>query len=223
MVKYFKNLTDFDFFAFSDNLNKEVNNNGAAWNIPLTKVTEADGKFTTYKPYFSAIMNKKTRTSQQVKDHQEQRVIWEDYIEEFANTLIIPNPVISNSTVEALGFNRRNPNGSPRPKIEAEVFAKIEAHASSKMLFICRTNTDSSRASIFKDADEVEVRYAIGTQPANVNACPLKETSTKARFTLELNADDAGKKIYAFLRWRNSSDPQKSGPWTDMLTTVIRS
>ena len=223
MAKYFKSLADLPFYGFSDTLNQAVNANGVAWGIPAAKVTEADGKFTTYKPYFMAVLNKKTRTSQQVTDHQEQRAIWEDYVEGFANTYLIPNAAISNSTIETLGFNRRSNTNSPRPQIEAEVFAKMEPLASSKMQFICRTDSDSSRASLAKDADSVEVRYAIGTQPANVNACTQKEVSTKARFTLELNPDDAGKKIYAYVRWRNSSDPHKSGPWTDMLTTVIRS
>ena len=158
-----------------------------------------------------------------MQDHQEQREIWEEYVEGFANTYLIANPTISNSVLEGLGFNRRTNDPSPRPQIEAEVFAKMEPQAGSKMLFICRTDTDSSRASLAKDADSVEVRYAIGTQPANYNACPFKEISTKARFTLELNPDDAGKRIYAFVRWRNSSDISKSGPFTDMLTTVIRS
>ncbi len=223
MATYFKELSDFDFFAFVNDTDTEITANGVTWSIPPAKVTEFHDMLVAYKPYFNAITNKKNRTSKQVQDHQEQRIVIEDYIEGFANQFLISNPAISNSEIELMGFNRRKGTKTTRPQIEAEVFAKMEAQASSKMLFICRTNSDSSRASLAKDANGVEVRYTIGTQPGSVNACKEKEISTKARFTLQLDADDAGKKIYAYLRWRNNSNPDKSGPWCDMLVTVIRS
>lgn len=222
MAIYFKNLGDLEFYNFATYLNAQVTSNALTWGMTAAIASVLDNAYDVYKPYYDAIITKNARTPQQVEDHREQRGIFEDVIEDFANQHIIFNTLISNAVVETLGFNRQQP-GSPRPAITAEVFAKMEALAGSKIQFICRTNNDSSRASVLKEADGVEVRYIIGTQPNNVNECTQKEIFSKARFVLELNPANAGQKIYGFVRWRNNSNIEKSGPWTDMLVTVIRS
>lgn len=223
MAKYFKELSDSLFYAFFGNFNDMVTNNGATWGIPSGKVTELDTAFTTYSPYYLAIVIKKTRTPKQVEDHRGKRQEAQDYIEGYANEYIINNSAISDSLVSVMGFNRKTNAYGPRPEITEEVFGKLEALASSKMQLICRTDGDSSRASVPKNADGVELRYTIGTAPATVNDCKEKEISTKARFTLNLSPTDAGKKIYGYLRWVNLTDATKNGPWCDVLSTVIRS
>lgn len=223
MAKYFKELSDSLFHTFFGNFNDKVTANGTAWGIDSGKVTELDTVFTGYEPFYLAIVIKKTRTPKQVEDHRQKREDVQDYIEGFANEYIISNSAISDSLIGVMGFNRKANTTAPRPVITEEVFAKIEAQAGSKMLFICRTDTDSSRASVPENADGLELRYTIGTQPATYLDCKEKEISTKARFTLALSPTDAGKKIYGYLRWVNFGDATKNGPWCDMLSTIIRS
>jgi len=137
---------------------------------------------------------------------------YENFIEDFAGEFIIPNSNISDSQVEALGFNRKSDQPGTRAVITDVPFSKLEPIGGSKVTVINRVSSDSSRASMHPEADVVEIKYAIGDAPANVDACPNKETSTRATFTIQLAAADAGKKIHAYVRWRNNVNPEKSGP-----------
>jgi hypothetical protein len=224
MVKYFKDLENAAFHTFFKYLREQVSLNQAAWNIPLANVTALAGEFTTYDPLYLAIVNKQTRTPQQVDDHTAGRTVAENFIAPFANEFIINNSNISNSTKEALGFNPHDTERHERPQIEGVPFAGLDALPGSRIEFTNRTQSDASRASMHPDADVVEVRYMVGTQPpATVSDCPLKEISTKAKFAIGLPPAQAGQKIFAFVRWRNNSEPEKSGPYGDMLTTTVRS
>jgi hypothetical protein len=40
-------------------------------------------------------------------------------------------------------------------------------------------------------------------------------------FTLLLGTENAGKRMFAFVRWANTSEPHKSSPWTQLLTIVL--
>lgn len=223
MVTYFKELTDSEFYDFFKTLKTQVNTNHVSWNILPAKNTELSDKFNIYDPLYTAIINEFFRTHQQVLDHRTGRDTAMDYIEDFANEFIIPNSAIGDTTVGALGFNRRSDERSERPVIEDVVYGMLNALPGSRIEIICRTASDASRASIAENADAVEVRYSVGTDPATWEACPNKEISTKAKFNIALNPADAGKTIYVYLRWRNNRDVIKSGPFGDKLSTVIRS
>jgi len=221
MPKYFKNLSHSEFNNFQSTLNIQVTTNFTLWNIPVAAKDELSVINTAYAPKYNAIVNKQTRTPAQVQDHEEARAEFEDFIEDFANAYIIANPVLSNSKVEELGFTRKADTGTARPVIVDSVYGKLDPIGGSKLMVTCRLASDSNRASMHKDADVVEVKYAIGDAPANVDACPNKEISTKAKFAVQLNAADIGKKIHAYLRWRNNSNPEKSGPWSTKIEAVI--
>jgi hypothetical protein len=223
MPIYFKDLKDKEFYEFFEELQSEVGTNAATWLISPSKAAEIAAKFATFQPLYDAIKIKNTRTKQEVDDHRDGRTVAEDYIEGFANEFIISNSNISKTTKEALGFNVPSDERSERPQINDVVFILVNALPGSRMEFTCRTAADASRASIHADADAVEIRYFIGTTaPANVKACTGTEISTKSKFIIQLDPDDAGKKIYVFARWRNNNDPAKSGPFTNMQSTLVR-
>lgn len=223
MATYFKELIDPDFYNFFKTLKTQVNTNHVAWNILPAKNTELTDAFNVYDPLYTAIINEFFRTHQQVLDHRAGRDTAMQFIEDFANEFIIPNSAISDTTVGALGFNRKSDERQERPDITAVVFGMLNALPGSRIEITCRTASDASRASIAENADAVEVRYSVGTNPATWEECPNKEISTKAKFTITLNPSDAGKTIYVFLRWRNNRDVIKSGPFGDKLSTIVRS
>lgn len=222
MAKYFKQLNNDQFSTFEGNLVTEVTTNAVAWNIPAGAVTALTTAQGVYQPLWNAAKVKSNRTPLQTKQHQTGRVVYEDFIEGFANMYLVGNQLITDDVLEALGFNRKPDELTPRPKITAEVFAKVEANAIGSMEFMCRTNTDASRCSIAKDADGVEVVFIVGTVPTTHKDCTKSFISTKARFTLDMEPEDAGKKLYGFLRWVNIKNPKNNGPWTDMFGTLIR-
>jgi hypothetical protein len=223
-VIYFMKLENPAFFDMFEKLSIDVPANAAAWDIDPLVAGTVPTAFNIYKPLNLAIRNKKTRTQIQVDDHIAGRIVAEAFIKDFANEYLINNSLISTSILESLGFNRTDGERHERPVIEETPFSKVDALEGSRVQFTNRTDEDASRASVHADADGLEVRYAIGTTPpATWEDCPEKEFSSKAKFTTALGPANAGKKIYAFLRWRNNSNPEKSGPFGDMITTTIRS
>jgi hypothetical protein len=224
MAKYFRELSHNEFYEFFDNLQTQVTANAAAWLIPPLQATALSTAFNTYKPLYNAIKNKQTRTPQQVDDHTTGRNTAEGIIQNFANQYIINNTAISNSTKEALGFTPRTGERHERTAITETPFAGLDAQAGSRIDVTARTQSDASRASMLPMADVVEVRYFVGTAaPATVDECNQTEISTKAKFPISLPPAQAGKKIFAFVRWRNNSEPEKSGPFGDMIVTTVRS
>jgi hypothetical protein len=234
MVKYFKNLGILPFYTFSENLNQQITLSGAGWGIPATKITELDTAFNIYKPFFHAITNKLTRTPQQVDDHTEQRIIFENFVEPFANQYIIPNPAINNAQCEVLGFNRKQEPGT-RPAITSAPVLGLKAAQGSRVEVENRVESDQTRPSRHKDCDGVEVRYIIaaasgGTAPPTPGS-PSSPTpgaaaytfkfSKKAKLTLQLAETDAGKVITMHSRWVNLTNNSKNGPWSLPATVMV--
>jgi len=223
-VPYFKKLENLAFYDMFEKLSIDVPANAGAWGIPVLVAGTVPAAFNIYKPLNLAIRNTHTRTKIQVDDHVAGRIVAETFIQDFANEHLINNKAISTSVLESLGFNRTDGEKHERPEIKETPYSKVDALEGSRVEFTNRTDEDSSRASVHPDADGLEVRYVVGTTPpATWKDCPEKDFSSKAKFTTELDPSNAGKKIYAFLRWRNNSNPEKSGPFGDMITTTIRS
>ena len=222
MAKYFKDLTDSEFDEFSDNLSSEVTTNAVAWNIPSGNATALATARGVYAPLYSVITNKRNRTASQVQDHREGRGVFETFIEGFANQFINPNPAITDSKKEELGFTVRSADSTSRPAITDDVFVKMESLTDGRMRFICRVTSDGNRASVHPDADGVELRYLVSTTaPASVSQMPNSTVSPKARFMIQTADGSAGMKIFASLRWVNISSPEKNGPWCPRLEGVV--
>ncbi|MGE0638190.1 MAG: hypothetical protein AB7P01_17225 [Bacteroidia bacterium] len=107
-----------------------------------------------------------------------------------------------------------------------------------------RLFSDATRASMHPDADAVEIKYSVAANtaassptpptpgtpaggaatpaiPATVDECTSYFLSKKASFNLALGPAADGKKLYAFFRWINMSNPEKSGPWSGRFQTGI--
>jgi hypothetical protein len=49
----------------------------------------------------------------------------------------------------------------------------------------------------------------------------LQHISTRATFTLRLDPEHSGKRIYCYFRWVNFSRPQNNSPWSSMYQCII--
>jgi hypothetical protein len=126
----------------------------------------------------------------------------------------IPASKLTDADRNTLNLKKRDTVKTPRPKISDTAFVKVMGKPGALMQFTCRTNNDSSRASIHPDADGIEIVYNIGgTEPVSAKECTTTITSTKAKFQLQLDNSDSGKKFYGFARWKNNTDSNKSSPW----------
>ncbi len=176
---------------------------------------------TVYKPLFTAILNVATRTSVDIRAHRDNRGTYEKALRKFVRENLSNNTKISNDDRVELQITIPDKIKSPRPKITDTVFAKAISLPGAQMEFICRTTSDSSRASMHPDADSLEVRYNIGTAPASVKACTGTFISRKAKFILVLGEEAGGQKIYWYARWKNSSEDTKSGPFSGQQNGTV--
>jgi len=61
----------------------------------------------------------------------------------------------------------------------------------------------------------------VAQPPATAMECPHSAISTKAIFTLALGQEHSGKRMYAFFRWVNASNPAHSGGWSNAIHMLV--
>jgi len=133
----------------------------------------------------------------------------------------IPGSLLTDADRNTLNLPRRDTISTPRPNITITPFAKASSQAGGLIEFICRTDSDSSRASVLPEADGIEVVYNVGGNvPVSPSECTKSFFSTKAKFRISMDIADAGKKLNGFLRWKNNTDAAKSGPWVAISAMV---
>lgn len=134
----------------------------------------------------------------------------------------IPETKIIEDDRETLNLHRRDATPSARPAITTAPEITIQALSGGQVRIVCRVDSDSTRPSMHPDANDVEIRYQVGgTAPVSPTGLPNALVSSKSKFMLHLNVADAGKRVYMYLRWINSSDDSKSGPCTRLLSAII--
>lgn len=161
--------------------------------------------------------NLTTKTSRDNRDILDKAI--ETGLREIYND--IPESLLTTADRNTFNLKARDTTPTPRPAITTVPFANAQGAAGGLVEFTCRTESDSSRASILPDADGVEVVYNIGgTQPVSPSACTKNFFSSKAKFRIGIDLSEAGKKLYGYARWKNNSDPNKSGPWVSISAMV---
>jgi hypothetical protein len=213
---------DNEFFDFEDTLVTEVVAKVIPWNIDPLKLAPVQAEKVIYDPLYNKIKNKATRNSTDITNHRIERKVYEKLIRTFAKENLFYNSSMTEADRQSIGIPPRDTIASPRPVISTDPNVKIKFLSGARVVFECREEADQTRPSMHADADEIEVVYQIGTpQPADPESCNKTVMSKKARFTILAGISNAGKKFFAFLRWRNSSEPQKSGPWTLIVQGTI--
>lgn len=139
-----------------------------------------------------------------------------------------------------------NPDTTPteRAAIEVTPHPLMKTLEGGMVKVKVRLFSDATRASMHPDADAVEIKYSVAANtaasspttptpgtpsggattpaiPATVDDCTSYFLSKKASFNLVLGPAADGKKLYAFFRWINMSNPAKSGPWSGRFQTGI--
>jgi hypothetical protein len=128
----------------------------------------------------------------------------------------IPQSKLTDADRNTLKLKKRDTVKTSRPKITDVPVVKVRGMEGALMEITARTATDSSRPSMHKDADAIEIIYVISdAAPKNINDYTKSFISSKAKFPIQLDLTDAGKTMYCYARWKNNSDNAKSSPWSD--------
>jgi hypothetical protein len=232
--RYYIPLRDDDFFNFQGNLVNKVVANKTAWGIPDPAVDVLVNHRTVYEPLYHKSQEKRSRTSGDVFRHREERRAYEKDIRAFVNAHIRFNDLISRSERVSLGVPSRDTEPTPKPKINDIPIVGFNSMGGGTIEVRCRTETDQTRDSMQRDADVIEVRFAMlpvhpQVQPgsgkriefSSPDECPEVRTSTKAHFFIQCGVKNAGQCFYGFFRWANQTNPANNGPWSNAQTVVI--
>ncbi len=210
------------FFNFQDILVAAAVLNALAWNIPGAAILALQALQTPYVTAWNKIKNKKTRSGSDVEAHDLAREAYEAAIREFAKTYLMFNDVITNQQRSDMGVPNENKERAARPKITTSPFAEVNAEDGSVMHIKCRVEADSTRSSRHPDADGMEIIYEVGkTPPASIKECINVVVSKKATIRISIDPDQAGNKMFFYVRWVNLSDDSKSGPLSKLYQSVI--
>ncbi|MBI4723127.1 MAG: hypothetical protein HY769_09085, partial [Candidatus Stahlbacteria bacterium] len=123
---------------------------------------------------------------------------------------------------EGLGLKVRDTEPTSRAAITVAPCVMLKSGAGATIQVRCRGAEDSTKASRHENADAIELRYKIGdAAPVSPANCTDTVIFTRAIHTLKLDIADAGKRFYGFLRWKNTTDDAKSGPWSTRHQATI--
>lgn len=111
---------------------------------------------------------------------------------------------------------------SPRARIKESPYIKVTPLDDGLFKVRVRVDEDNSRSSINPLADAIEMRFKVGgNAPTSVDECPNSEMSKKAIFFFNTGHNNATKKLWAFFRWVNLSNPSHSGPFGSLVQSVV--
>lgn len=209
------------FFNFQKNMVQMVVTNAAAWGIPPAAVGAFQTASAVYSPHWQNISNPATKTKGMVLMHNQSRKRFEKTVRQFVNQWLASNTALKVGDKTNLGLKERESKKHRRPHLLAAPDVYVMSHPGSRMLVVCREEGDSTRPSIPKYADGVEVAYSVGTRPAHVGETTEHFVTLKARPEIRLETGTAGKFFYAFARWVNLRDHTKNGPWSNPAEGMV--
>lgn len=172
--------------------------------------------------------NKKIRDSNAIEEKNDARDAFNDWVvDKNMNKLnrIAASPNVTAVDRAVFNIKKRDDIPTARPKIKTAPYVDLKGLEGAVTQVTCRVESDSTRSSMHPDADEIEMKYILvgANDPAPVGpeACPNSKDSKKAIFQLSSGVPNAGKRLYAYLRWHNVSEEAKSGPWSQVDTIIV--
>lgn len=230
-----------DFMAFQATINAEVTANAVTWSIPATEATALDTWSTGYQPLFEAIVNKNTRSREDVIAHDAYRKNYVAFLRPFCQGFLTNNPVIPIGERVAMGLNPRGLNPpSKRPDIDSAPITALTPMGGGMVKFSFKVAASDKRTARHPDSNGVEVFYKLeDLAPVNapLNDALLEEDlvvnaenadsdydhifNTRAQFKQELGLENVGKRLTVYARWVNTTDSSKNGPYSTITSLVV--
>jgi len=195
------------------------------WGYPQQRVNTLGTMKARWDAAWLIAKNKGTRNKGDVKEKDDARFDYEKEIRAFVKEFLKNNSLISNEVKVEMGVPVDSAS-SERPAITTAPQTDLKAGDGCTVKFI--NHFDADHAAIHPAADVLEMKWVLHTitvpvtpPPNGPDACPNVEISAKATFIVSFGIPNAGKRLYCYSRWRNNSDPQKSGPFGQIETMVL--
>ena len=209
------------FDLFHKNLVKRVVLKAIAWNIPIAKANELNTKSIKCANLYHVLRLRGNGTSGQVLEHEQFRIVFESYLRKFVNAYIRNNQSIIVEDMSYMGIKTRGKRRNKRTGIHGAPQVTIESIPGAYIRFVCRVESSTGRGSIHPESDGIEIRYSIGTELPDFNKLQYTIVRKRAHVKLDVKPAWRGKYIYAYVRWVNLTDDERSGPWSVVLIQQI--
>lgn len=200
-------------------------------NLLVAENTQWQDYMTDWNTKFQIV---KTNETQNINDRnaiERKNKVKEDFtkwvVDKNANKLnrIASSPEITANDRAVFNIKLRDDEPTARTKITTSPYVDFKAEDGGTVLITCSVAHDSDRPSMHPNADVIEMKYIVleeNTPPPSVaDDCPNTYMATKAISRFEGVANQPGKRVHAFLRWRNNVEPAKSSPWSQRMTIII--
>ncbi|MCF8465559.1 MAG: hypothetical protein K9G41_12000 [Flavobacteriales bacterium] len=210
--------------------------------LSLEEFTEWDRYANDWKAVFPRYTDLNTRT----KTIKDEKNIIKQYFTEFSAQLltrISASPNLSLGDRNTFNLPERA-KGTKRGKITDVPYGVLEPVAMATVNVRMRMTHDAKRSSMNPLSDGLELRWIIldnpvaapkladptpvdpvvvtsTVPPSDPMEMPNTLTSTKALFRHSLPASASGKRMFAYARWVNQSNPANNGEWSALLQTNI--
>lgn len=211
---------DTDFNTYINNAINYMVANAGSLGITAGTVTELQNKQANWNALFPQSQNPALRTSAITDQKNNLREEIEDLLRDVYSN--IREADLNEAARNALNLPERDDEPTPRPAITTAPHVDLKAGSGARIEVTLRVESDADRASRHEHADSIELCYKIGDPGPNSPAdCNKTVMFTRALHTLKLDIADAGQRFYCYVKWKNTSNDEKSGPWSNMSSIVI--
>ena len=238
-----------EFMSFQAYLSGQVAANATVWNVPAAEATALANWSAGFEPLFLSIVNKNTRSREQVIAYDEYKADYVAFLRPFCQGFLVNNTLIPISERVAMGLNPRGLNPrSQRPAITTAPIVELRPLSGGLVRFGFKVEASNTRSARQPDSNGVEVYYKLLSQVNKLEPIVVLEDSleppadngvntgadaglptsgyqqmfsTRARFVHQLPMADIGKTLHVYARWVNTSDATKNGPYSMVSTTVV--
>lgn len=204
-----------------------INNAIPYMNVHRTRLQISPGnnsaqlaKLAEWNVLFPKTQDKTLRTTALTEEKNNLR----DEIEDLMRSVFadIPESVLTDADRNTLNLKKRDPIPTAREKITTTPYPRMFPLKGGQVKITARVESDATRSSMHPEADSIEMRYTIGdTAPGSAGETTDKKVYKGAVNIFDFGQENATKRLYAFFRWKNESNESNSGPWSDMVQTVI--
>ncbi len=209
------------FHEFQKNLVQMVSSKAGIWNIPVAEVNGLTASSAAYENHFKNVIDKPGRSQAQVVAHKQFRKDYESELRLFVNGFLRSNKLISDTDRVNLGLKIRGKRRKHRTRIETAPVVFMESFPGAWLKMWCRIEGHIGRASLHPESEGVEICFSIGTKPKDEEECAHSFFSKKAHIRLAIKPDWRGKMFYGFMRWKNLSNDELSGPFCGVVMQMV--
>jgi hypothetical protein len=211
---------DADFNTYFGTALSYLNTHAVRLQVAAGNLTDLGAIKVDWDVKFPLTQSSNTSTTTLVEEKNELRDDAEELLRKIYGD--IPQSLLTLSDRNTLNLKERK-QGSPRPAITTEPILILQAMPGAFVKFTCRVEGDSSRPSLHPDADGVELKASILSEPPVNPETDLRNIvfSSKASFKSDTDINQIGKRLYAMARWKNNSDDAKSGPWCPVQSVML--